>query len=340
MDKGQLKRQIEILAMCLPDKRSKIEVRDLAQKFGTGEVTINRDLSDLRNLGVDIHSEAKKGIVISGEAEQGIIQGLLNKYVGTYYSDNLEEIIKKQIGVEDCVKFFEKLVLLNMAIETGTKAEIKVRNRESSLLTEPVLIRLLGNDWILFSKSGDEFMHFKIGELISVRSKESRTGGYSESELEKYIERLSKPADIPRHIVKLKFAKPLNGRFPKEIIHTVISEVRSNGELIIKGECRSLEELADWIIINGGLTQKIFEPESLLEIVLQKANHAIEMLKESKVLFSRSVDFNTVEECLYDSVTESSDIQYYSNRIITSEDIQYYTPSQKDFWEFPYEIAI
>ena len=61
--RAKLKRQSEILGLILSDKKS-ISVADLAFKYGCEELTIKRDLKELRSTGIDIHSSGKSGVKI------------------------------------------------------------------------------------------------------------------------------------------------------------------------------------------------------------------------------------------------------------------------------------
>lgn len=54
----KFKRQIEILGLCLSEEIVKpLRTFDLADYFKVEELTIKRDLQDLRSYGIDIHSD-------------------------------------------------------------------------------------------------------------------------------------------------------------------------------------------------------------------------------------------------------------------------------------------
>ena len=96
-----LKRQIEILSMFYPTRQvQECTLLDLAEKYKVAEVTINRDLKDLRSMGIPINSIYGKGIGISGHVNPNIISELLVKYIAIFHSDiiidgSLYEIISK-----------------------------------------------------------------------------------------------------------------------------------------------------------------------------------------------------------------------------------------------------
>ena len=58
---SKFKRQIEILGLCLSEETKKpIITFDLAEYFQVEELTIKRDLQDLRSYGIDIHSHKEQ----------------------------------------------------------------------------------------------------------------------------------------------------------------------------------------------------------------------------------------------------------------------------------------
>ena len=63
--KSKLKRQIEILGVCLSqDYSGHISTFDLAEIFSVEELTVKRDLQSLRKFGVLIHSVKGKGVIL------------------------------------------------------------------------------------------------------------------------------------------------------------------------------------------------------------------------------------------------------------------------------------
>lgn len=59
----KLKRQIEIIGLAL-SKYQTYSIADLAFLYGVEELTIKRDLSEIRSRAIDIHSTKKRGIKI------------------------------------------------------------------------------------------------------------------------------------------------------------------------------------------------------------------------------------------------------------------------------------
>ena len=84
LPQSKLKRQIEIIALALNSEK-KFSIFDVAELFHCEELTIKRDLQELRSQGIDIHSTKGKGICIEktiDEAKQKAFAEALAKITG------------------------------------------------------------------------------------------------------------------------------------------------------------------------------------------------------------------------------------------------------------------
>ena len=75
----KLKRQIEIAGLCA-DPANRYKVVDLAVLFDCQELTIKRDLQDLRSSGIDIHSVPRKGVSTSRSLQPAKMKELITQY--------------------------------------------------------------------------------------------------------------------------------------------------------------------------------------------------------------------------------------------------------------------
>ncbi len=62
--KSKFKRQIEILGICIGKNYQSMTIGEIAGIFGVEELTIKRDMNDLRSSGIAIHSLKGKGVEI------------------------------------------------------------------------------------------------------------------------------------------------------------------------------------------------------------------------------------------------------------------------------------
>ena len=354
MDLTKQKRQIEILAMCLPDKRDRIDVADLSMLFSVGEATINRDLQDLRKRNIPINSVAKRGIVITDKIEGSVLKKELLGYIGHFYSEHLTEAIGGNAGYSDYIKMLEIFVTLNMAVESRKIVKIIFKGTNYAQAVEPLMITRICGEWELILKDKGEYLHRRINEIDSVFATDGEYTVSGGKELDKYIKMIS-AGKVSKHTIKLLLATKLNGKFPGHIIHTVLSKTDKDGKIIVDGECSSLEELANWVIANSDIAE-VLEPEPLIDIVVKKAKEILSSHQKFKHEFSDSENFAVVrepaglnysnsvsDELLADERTDfrtGGKLKGLFQMPEKSElpKIRYYTPSLKDFWEYPYAI--
>ncbi len=77
----KVKRQIEFLGMALENSTG-LKDSDFAVIFQRDIPTIKRDMQELRSLGIDIHSEKKKGVCVSGHIDSALLRDLITQYAG------------------------------------------------------------------------------------------------------------------------------------------------------------------------------------------------------------------------------------------------------------------
>ena len=63
--------QCEILGLIL-SKKKVYNIADLADIFNCEELTIKRDLKELRSMGIDVHSSGKKGVGLHNDLENSL----------------------------------------------------------------------------------------------------------------------------------------------------------------------------------------------------------------------------------------------------------------------------
>ena len=139
----KIKRQIELIGIILQEDK-KYSIADLAEIFDIQELTIKRDLKEIRSMGVDIHSTAKRGVSIEGTLDPARISELLHFYTGTIIMDK---------GFARGLHLFSKnrlcnavsiLTILNRGIESATQVKIIYQKNEkeepSVRIIEPYLI--------------------------------------------------------------------------------------------------------------------------------------------------------------------------------------------------------
>jgi len=82
----KLRRQAELLCKVLSSDE-KLTTTDLAFEFGCEELTIKRDMQELRAREIDIHSKASKGV----EIDSAISDEKLKEIISGYFAITVEE---------------------------------------------------------------------------------------------------------------------------------------------------------------------------------------------------------------------------------------------------------
>ena len=110
------KRQIEILGLVI-SKPAFYKTFDLADIFNCDDITIKRDLRELRSLGIDIHSISKKGIKVENELPEILLEQFILQY--SIYTSIQKEFNKANHFLVDRINHnaLAYLTLLQMSID-------------------------------------------------------------------------------------------------------------------------------------------------------------------------------------------------------------------------------
>lgn len=132
---------------------------DAADIFRVSEITINRDLSALRNNGIRIFSKKNKLIIEEVPAKSTLIS-IASDYLPLKLNS---DVFYKQVKVyskSDKQTFFTKLVLLAKAVDEGLEIDIIYKRFYDNKISDYSLypVRLVNNEhnWILQAFKADE----------------------------------------------------------------------------------------------------------------------------------------------------------------------------------------
>ena len=121
-----LKRQIEILALFYTKpEHERYYVSDLSYKYSMSEISILRDLKELRAMGIDIHSVQNRGIEISGKIPSELLSGLIVKYLalvnsGLLLSNAFDQVMQRGMQAVNIIS------VINSCIEKQTYALFEI----------------------------------------------------------------------------------------------------------------------------------------------------------------------------------------------------------------------
>lgn len=283
--KVKFKRQVEILGICLSQNYpSPLKTFDLADMFGVEELTIKRDLQDLRSAGIDIHSEKKHGVRLSRRLDENKIRELIQQYSVLNAADKHIEkstgLLVNRLGE----KALANMVTLEMCIEKGVSARIDYEKESEELEfgreIQPVLIFQSEHMWRVLAVSEGRMKQFLLNKIIEARETNRQFRKVDKEKIEdifKYSWR-SWLGQEKIH-VKLRFSSVWAERLrPKPLMEYETTNDNPDGSMIYETIVNSLDEIASWIVSRGdGVI--VMEPEELKEKVIRLAKETLDNYK-------------------------------------------------------------
>ncbi|MFZ1081739.1 MAG: WYL domain-containing transcriptional regulator [Candidatus Kryptoniota bacterium] len=273
-DKFKRARQIEILSL-VEKNPSRYSVADLCELYRVEVATIQRDLRDLRETGLDIHSTRNKLILLRSLTEKQY-RTLLSTYITSVggiisFPKNISLTVKQLKG-----KTLEIFTTLVGAIEKREKIGISyTRHQDSQLFSymlEPYDVIPGNRDWRLIAISGGIFKQFIIGGIKEIR----RTG--------ETFKRVSEYSADDYYAGSFGFFSGRNVfevvlEFGKKVANIISNRTwsedqeitrKDDGSIVLKMKVNSIEEVGSWIL-PWGAEVRIVKPIELKKYVLEKA---------------------------------------------------------------------
>ena len=265
----------------------KYSIPDLQFMFDCNEITIKRDLSELRSKGVNIHSVPKKGLIVEGNASDEVIRSLLDQYI---IISQLEGTQNKATEALVNIRRQESLVIfaiIQRCIDHSKKTKIKYKSSGnpsvSSKIIEPLLLFERENCWRLIANENGKRKQFVIEKIISAREIDETFISPDKGKLMNALD-ISFGAWIDDKTipVKILFTKEwLNsGKIP-HLMKGQETKEQPDGSIMVSFKVSYLEDLARWIVARGGEVVAI-EPPELLHIVMNICNGTIRSHSSSK----------------------------------------------------------
>ncbi len=275
----KLKRQIEIVGRSLYNDE-KFSVMDLAIEFGVEELTIKRDLAELRSRGIDIHSLKKEGIKILSPVKHETLKEFILEFISFSFSEDYPDkptlLLIKKHG-EKALSF---IVLLQKAIDQNNFVSINYQSTVSILkkdiLIQPLKIYQAQNEWRLLAINNELIKQYFISKITYVRLTDKKFKPIPREKIEQLFNSSLK-SWIGNEIFEIKI------QFDKEWAEIIKSKTfllnqrikeNSDGSIFFEGTVNSLDEAATWIL-SFGKGVKVIEPEHLKNRVIQLAKDVL-----------------------------------------------------------------
>lgn len=280
----KIKRQIEIIGLCLSERSNKLCVSDLADYFNVDDVTIKRDLKDLRFYGIDIHSEKKRGVYISARLDTLKTKEIILHYVGLCYSGNIFDKSTSLLVEKHKANALSHLIMLQICIDRNLESKIWY-NKNDELTEEriirPLLIFHSEGSWRVLSQEGDSVKQFHLDKITKVKVTEKKFPRMSSEKFESMFNySWGSWIGNEKHKIKLKFSKEWAERI-KPRMWTTDQKITNNpdGSFIFEATVNTLREIASWIVSRGkGCI--VIEPEGLKQLVIKTAKDTLNNYEE------------------------------------------------------------
>lgn len=276
---SKIKRQIEILGMCL-SKEGELKTFDLAYFSGVEELTIKRDLQELRSNGIDIHSTRKNGVCLTSQLNHSKLEEAILSYIGLNHTSlSIDKSTSLLVEKFDS-KALSHIVLLQLCIDKSLAALIDY-NKEANIIdkekkVEPLLIFQNEGMWRLLVQSGNSVKQYLLDKITNVRMTNEFFNKIPRERFEDlFLTSWKSWIGDEKFEIKLHLSKQWADRInPRMLIKTQKITKQQDGSVIFEATVNSSNEIASWIVSRcEGV--KVLSPEELKEQVIFLAKGAL-----------------------------------------------------------------
>jgi len=271
----KIKRQIEILGIAVNNPHGWKPV-DLSELYGCEELTIKRDLQELRAYGFDLHSEKRRGIRLGAQLDPKQIKELIVQYIGLsnsdYAIDKATSLMVKKL--QD--KALSNVVTLQRCIDRTLIARIDYQKEAEELETgreiHPLLIFQSDGYWRVLAVNEGKIKQYHLNKILTVQATERRFRRVPQEQIDDLFRYSFKSwLGSERHTVKIRLSQLWADRIrPQLMIETQSLTENPDGSLAFEATVNSLLEVASWVVTKGEGVE-VLEPTQLREMVVALA---------------------------------------------------------------------
>jgi len=277
--KKKIKRQLEIIGSAISGENV-FTTFDLADRFDVEELTIKRDLRELRSQGVDIHSSKNKGIRILSTISNSKLKELILEYISFSYSESFHDKATSLLIKKHGLKSLNLIIQIQDAIETHKILLISYHSKADVLKKDirinPIKIFQSGNDWRVLAENNGIIKQYIISKIESVQKTSQSFSPISDDVIDSMFKfSLRSWVGKEHYDIKIQFSKKW-AEFIKEREYIETQKIKDfgDGSIIYEATVNSLAEAATWII-SFGEGVKVISPVSLKKEVIRLAKEAI-----------------------------------------------------------------
>jgi predicted DNA-binding transcriptional regulator YafY len=275
----KLKRQIEIVGKALSSKEQ-FTIVDLAVEHNVEELTIKRDLAELRSRGIDIHSLKKEGIKILQPLNKDLLKEFILEFISFSYSEDYPDkstmVLIQKLG-EKALLF---IVQLQKAIEqnliTIIDYQSTVNSIKKDIYIQPLKIFQSQGEWRLLAVNQNLIKQYIISKIIDVKLSSEKFKPFPKERIDSlFTSSLKSWIGADQYEIKIHFAKDW-AEIIKSKTYLLNQKITDNndGSIIFEGVVNSLDEAATWIA-SFGKGVKVLKPEELKNKVIRLAKDVL-----------------------------------------------------------------
>lgn len=274
--KTKFKRQIEILGICMSSQYSGYSIMEFAELFGVEELTIKRDMNDLRASGIAIHSTRGRGVGLEKRPPMDKIRELIKQYSALNTSETFVEKSTALLVSRLKEEALANMVVLQMCIDKNLMAVIDYEKDadvyEKSVEIAPLLIFQTDNYWRLLTLSEGRIKQFIMNKVFNARESNRTFKPVSKEKIDDVFKHSFRSwLGEDTYSIKLEFSAYWSDRLkPKQLLDSEKFTPQKDGSVIYEATVNSLDEMAGWVVTRGAGV-KVIEPPELKEKVLTLA---------------------------------------------------------------------
>jgi predicted DNA-binding transcriptional regulator YafY len=275
----KVKRQIEILGIAA-DNPHCWDAMDLSELYGCEELTIKRDLAELRRYGFDTHCHRKEGIRLDRPLEAKALKELLVQYIGLANSDYAVDRATTVMVKKLKEKALSSVVTLQRCIDNSLIAIVDYQKEaeECEIGREilPLLIFQSDGFWRILGINDGKYKQYHMNKLLRVEATGRRFKRPPQTEIDELFRYSFKSwLGNERHTVKIRLSPLWADRIrPQLIMETQRLEELRDGSVIFEAVVNSLVEVASWVVTKGKGVE-VLEPMKLKEMVVTLAQEVL-----------------------------------------------------------------
>lgn len=275
LEHHKIKRQIGIVSDVL-EAKTIYSMMDFSVKYNVDEVTIKRDLNDLRSQGIAIHSKKNRGVYFQSKLTDAQLSYLFLQYISIIQTNCF---IQK--SASNLISIYKNDALINLtklqkAIDCSLTTLLIYGNNSEKIEVFPLQLFEMDNGWRLLTQTGNKTKQFRLDKIKSVEITDKKFTPIKKENVQELFNHSWK-CWIGDDLIKVKLlldTKQQEWVESKILIANQKKTYNEDGTMVLEVVVNSLTEITSWIV-SRGQGCKVLEPVELKEEVLRIAKETL-----------------------------------------------------------------